>query len=147
MGAKTAGPGQPDPFASPEAYAAALVGVLALDRPLLPPMEGEDFSAYMDRALTLAAVDYVFRLSQPYAQSPERVTPDLPLAPWPYYTMLPETGYAYVLRFWWWLDPILHFYGALAVGRKRQARGHPVGSAAYARTHTRRTDRRLAPRV
>lgn len=94
--------------ASNEALAAALAGVLALERPLPPPDAGEPLDAYYQRAIPAAVTEYLFRLNgRNEAQ-----------APWPYYRLVigapPVAGDnddddSNLLYRWWWLDPLAYF--------------------------------------
>jgi hypothetical protein len=90
-----------DPQASNEALAAALSGVLALDRPLPVPDVGEPVDAYYQRALPAAAAQYLFRLDGQTEQQQRR--------PWPYYRLFIGGQPSEVLYAWWWLDPLAYF--------------------------------------
>ncbi|BCU03723.1 hypothetical protein [Pandoravirus japonicus] len=101
--------GADDWRASNEALAAALAGVLALERPLPPPDAGEPFDAYYQRAIPAAVAEYLFRLNGR----------DEAQAPWPYYRLVigappPAAGdsdgdESNLLYRWWWLDPLAYF--------------------------------------
>ncbi|QBZ80983.1 hypothetical protein pclt_cds_385 [Pandoravirus celtis] len=101
MDAWAAANGMSDPRASNAGLAAALTGVLDLEKPLPAPDAGESLDSYYERAIPAAVAEYLFRLDG---------RNDTQGAPWPYYRLvIGDGGASDILDRWWWLDPLAYF--------------------------------------